>query len=130
MDDFYKTIKNLFTESVKAAQPPTQTQLDEKSILEKHKKEIFDIITENYKIDMQNAATAANDKAYLCLYLPESKYHGVVQIDDLFNSPVIKEKSSTYKISSLLFDLQEFFKPFELLIEKINNAMAIIVKWQ
>jgi hypothetical protein len=124
MDDFYATIKEI---SKKKKELP-----NEKEILEKHKHEIFNLITDDYKVNIQNAVNSGSDEAYLCLYITTAKIKNVIHIHDILaETDVIKEKSRLYSVQSLKMDIEKFFHPFKVRLDIMDNlnAAALIVSW-
>jgi hypothetical protein len=113
MEEFYANIKELVKKKT--------VVLSDKEILEKHKKEVIDFITADYKINIQNAAEHDNGFAYLLICGVNARYKEVIHIYDLLmETDVLREKSASLGVSSLLEDLKKFFTPFKLETEMIN----------
>ena len=123
MDGFFKQICET-----------TKTRIsgfDEEKILRRHIEESFNFITNECRINIQNAANIGSEFAYLCLSITGATYKCNIKIGDLLTeSDIIREKLKKYNIPTLATKLQEYFTPFKLQIEKKDNIIITKVTWE
>ena len=110
------------------------------SILKKDSQEIFDVITKDYKKNIQLSATTGSNSSYICIYEASAKYKGLIPIDNFVRmTNSMEEKFNTFKIEPVLNKLKKRLHPFTVEVKNIHeidknvshdsNIICITVSW-
>lgn len=92
------------------------------TLLRKDSQAIYDVITKDYKKNIQLAASRGLNKAFICIYEIGARYRGLIPIDAFvrMNDPM-KEKFETFKMESVLDRIKKRLSPFVVDVVYLNE---------
>ena len=119
MEDFYRNIVEL------------STNQHLKLLLTKHTDTAINVLTNNYKMNINTAALYGYDNAYIAVFGKDAKIGAIPISDILFPNQSLMDKYKTTHQSTVAERLFEMFKPFTVEYEKINDMFYVVkVTWK
>lgn len=120
--DFYNFIVNINV---------NQTKIED--VLKKDTDTIYNLISKDYKKNIQIAASNGFKHAYICIYESNAKHEGIIPIDNFIRLINMDEQYKQMNIETVMERLRKNLKPFkvDLSIHNEDNKtiICIVVNW-
>jgi hypothetical protein len=149
-EDFYKFIVDLTSYSEKKILTPTApghkdqlansahsdaaTRKHLAAILRSDADQIFALITQNFKLNIQAAAASGYRAAYLCIYEKSAKYRGLIPVHDFVEMPEkMRDALAEFAIEPVMARVRGLLAPFvvqtEIILAGELNCAIITAHW-